>query len=407
MKFSIITPEHQINNVFINELYDSIKQQSYSNWEWILYLNGECKPKNIPDNIKKDNRVKIYEGESHPNIGYLKNKAFCLGDGDILVEVDHDDILAPNCLEELNIAFQDESIGFVYSNDLLYDLREKKLPFSSYYGWTYTLEKFRDEEYYKMDSFPITSHSLSRIWYAPDHVRAWRKTTYHSLGGHNKELSVCDDYELIIRSYLNTKVKFVPKALYYYRYLEDSSNTSLQKMTEIQTEMMCIFHKYGYELAEREAELKNLTKIDISQKYGRRKDYVSFPDDIDITNGIPLPDDSVFIVNAIDILQKFADPTFAMSEIYRVLCDGGWAFIQVPSTDGRGAFQDPSHKSYWNQNTFWYYTNKHKAQFINNTKIRFQNFRLDTILQEDNIAITNAWLCAIKSDTKRPHPIDI
>jgi len=27
MKFSIITPEHQINNVFINELYDSIKQQ--------------------------------------------------------------------------------------------------------------------------------------------------------------------------------------------------------------------------------------------------------------------------------------------------------------------------------------------------------------------------------------------
>ena len=112
-------------------------------------------------------------------------------------------------------------------------------------------------------------------------------------------------------------------------------------------------------------------------------------------------------MNAIDILQKFADPTFAMSEIYRVLCDGGWAFIQVPSTDGRGAFQDPSHKSYWNQNTFWYYTNKNKAQFINNTKIRFQNFRLDTILQEDNIAITNAWLCAIKSDTKRPHPIDI
>ena len=49
MKFSIITPEHQINNVFINELYDSIKQQSYSNWEWILYLNGQCKKQNIPE----------------------------------------------------------------------------------------------------------------------------------------------------------------------------------------------------------------------------------------------------------------------------------------------------------------------------------------------------------------------
>jgi len=35
-----------------------------------------------------------------------------------------------------------------------------------------------------------------------------------------------------------------------------------------------------------------------------------------------------------------------MKEIYRVLCDGGWAMIEVPSTDGRGAWQDPTHCCY-------------------------------------------------------------
>jgi len=99
-----------------------------------------------------------------------------------------------------------------------------------------------------------------------------------------------------------------------------------------------------------------------------------------------------------------------MAEIYRVLADDGWVFIQVPSTDGRGAFQDPTHVSYWNENCFWYYTRKDKAMFIRNDKIRFQEFKLDTFWWEprsDNIAITDAWLVAIKSDKRRPHPVKI
>jgi hypothetical protein len=96
-----------------------------------------------------------------------------------------------------------------------------------------------------------------------------------------------------------------------------------------------------------------------------------------------------------------------MSEIYRVLADGGWAFIEVPSTDGRGAFQDPTHVSYWNENSFWYYTRKDKARFIRNDTIRFQDFRLDTIWWDDKIAVTNAWLVAIKDNKRRPHPVKI
>ena len=412
-KFSIITPEHEKKNIpYLLELFETIQNQTYSNWEWVLYLNGDCKINDIPSEIKKDERVKIYNGESSENVGFVKNKAFHLGRGDILVEVDHDDMISYDCLEELNKAYQDPKIGFVYSNELLYDLRENPIFWDPNYGWTHTIHEFRGRKCYSMDSFLPSSHSMSVIWYVPDHIRSWRKTVYQELGGHDPTLNICDDHDLIIRSYLNTEFKFIPKILYYYRFLETPSNTSIKRLGSIQKKTFELFHKYAFQVAEYDADKRNLLKVDISPFYNRRSGCLSLGDETsdvpcDLNDGIPLEDNSVFVLYANDILQKLKDPIKSMSEIYRVLSDGGWAFIEVPSTDGRGAFQDPTHVSYWNENSFWYYTRKDKAQYIRNTDIRFQEYRLDTVWWENNIAVTNAWLCAIKSDKRRPHPVMI
>ena len=165
-KFSIITPEHKKDNIpFLMELFDTIKSQTYDNWEWILYLNGDCKPGHLPQELKDHPQVKFYTGITNPNVGFIKNKAFSLGQGDILVEVDHDDLLSEDCLEELNIAFQDEEVGFAYSEDLLYDMRgdEYKIPWNAENGWTYKWMNFRGEDFIKIDSFPPTSHSIGII----------------------------------------------------------------------------------------------------------------------------------------------------------------------------------------------------------------------------------------------------
>ena len=95
-----------------------------------------------------------------------------------------------------------------------------------------------------------------------------------------------------------------------------------------------------------------------------------------------------------------------MSEIYRVLAHGGWAFIEVPSTDGRGAWMDPSHVSFWNQNSFFYYTRHQQAKFIGNSKIKFMERKLETNYPskwyEDNkIPCVTAWLVAHKDDEDR------
>lgn len=412
MKFSLITPEHDPDNLpYLLELYESIINQTYENWEWILYLNNGCTPYHIPDLIKNHPKIKVvFSEETDPNIGSIKNKAFFHGVGDILVEVDHDDLITPDCLEELLKAFQDQSVGFVYSDGAMLHMKDEFSPFSNEFGWTHKTFNWQGKELISMDSFEASSHSLSYIWYAPDHVRAWRRSIYHDLGGHNTKLSVCDDHELCIRTYLFTKMVRIPKTLYIYRIT--GNNTWLERNDLIQKTTVELFKHFGRLLAEREAKLKNLLIVDVGGGINPLPGYKTI--DIrenadwvaDLNNGIPLPDNSVGVLNASHVLEHLYDKHKIMAEIHRVLAPGGWAFIEVPSTDGRGAFQDPTHVSYWNENSFLYYTDAYLANFIDNDKIKFQQYRKETWFPNEwlknlNVCVTTAWLVAIKPGMPR------
>ena len=90
-----------------------------------------------------------------------------------------------------------------------------------------------------------------------------------------------------------------------------------------------------------------------------------------------------------------------MNEFYRVLVPGGWLMTGTASTDGRGAFQDPTHQSYWNPNSFWYYTNQNYAKYVKGLTARFQDTRLwqafpTTWHEENKIPYVFADLVAIK-----------
>ena len=47
-----------------------------------------------------------------------------------------------------------------------------------------------------------------------------------------------------------------------------------------------------------------------------------------------------------------------MNEAHRVLKTGGILDMLIPSTDARGWAQDPTHVSYWNENSILYFTDK-------------------------------------------------
>lgn len=420
MKISVITPEHNpANKPHLLELYKSLKNQIHKDWEWILYLNNGCLPSDIENEIIEDPQVTVFfDSEKRENIGEIKNLAFNLGTGDVLVEADHDDILTQICLSEIAEAFtKNPDVGFVYSDNAVLHMENKFVPYIAENGWTYKKYIHEGKELISMNSFEPTSHALGYIWYAPDHVRAWRTSIYKWLGGHNKELNICDDHELCIRTYLYSKMMRIPKTLYIYRVTGD--NTYLARNQAIQLKTVELFNHYAMQLAIKDARDKGLLCVDIGSGINPLQGFLSVDSrenahiKHDLNEGLPFGDNTVGVLNASHVLEHLKDPVKSMSEIHRVLAHGGWAFIEVPSTDGRGAFQDPTHVSFWNENSFLYYTDKNLAKYIGNSTIRFQEFRRETWFPNDwlrsiNVCVTTAWLVAVKEGGKRlPHVLRI
>lgn len=85
----------------------------------------------------------------------------------------------------------------------------------------------------------------------------------------------------------------------------------------------------------------------------------------DLSRPWPWADGSIAEIKAHDIIEHLPDKIQTMNEAWRVLAPGGTFDVVVPTTDGRGAFQDPQHCSYWNRNSFFYYEHKnpHRERF--------------------------------------------
>ncbi|HSF31109.1 MAG TPA: methyltransferase domain-containing protein [Candidatus Tectomicrobia bacterium] len=79
----------------------------------------------------------------------------------------------------------------------------------------------------------------------------------------------------------------------------------------------------------------------------------------DLRQPWPWPDNSVTYVYASHVIEHLPDKIFTMNELCRVLRPGGLALILIPTTEGSGAWQDPTHVSFWNRRSFLYYEAGH------------------------------------------------
>jgi O-antigen biosynthesis protein len=381
-RVSIFTPVH--SNIFLREAYESIKSQDF--FEWVVVYNNGGVPMDFGDSRVKSHILYKAPGK----IGTLKSYACARATGDILLELDCDDMLAPTAIEDVKLAFSDPKVGFAYSNAIhtMGDL--SKFPrYDESYGWKYRETKFQGHEVDEFISFKPTPEAVSRVWFGPDHFRAFRRSTYQQIGGHDTSLKVLDDSELVMRMYLATEFAHIDKPLYLYRV--HGQNSWLQYNQDIQDGVWPLYDRYIVSLIRRWAQLSNLPVIEVE----KWRDLHS------------CSDSSVAVLFAIDSFAKFADPLETMKEVYRVLVPGGWLICQVPSTDGRGAVQDPRHVSYWNQNSFLYYTNKEWAKYLG-TPVRFQAVRLYTTEKNDQqVCWTIAHLVSLKDGYRPPGLLEI
>lgn len=403
MKISIYTATH--NTQFLQEAYDSIKDQPFD--EWVILYNHRAKPIRFDDK-----RVREVVDTTDSGVGYYKRTACDFCTGDVLVELDHDDLLMPMAISMIRgIMTQHKDVGFLYSNTIRTDMEWNNLQhFNPDHGWKYRDVKYKDHDLEEVICFNPTPASVSRIWYAPDHVKAFRKEAYEKAGGYNAEHFILDDLDLMCRMYIETEFYHLNMPLYVYRV--HGQNTWLEHNKAIQDGVYPIYHKYIENMALTWARRSELTAIDLGGRFNKDERYVSVDlKDADIKADLnkkwPMADNSVGVVRANDIFEHLKNPIHTMKELHRVLVPGGYAFIQVPSTDGRGAFQDPTHVSFWNQNSFLYYTDARWARYID-TPVRFQAMFLGTTdKNQEGVCWASAHLVKLADKVKVPGIISI
>lgn len=282
--FSIFTCGYKTSQKNVEQLWDSIKSQTYSNWDWwILDDNPEGYDISYYERIK-DPRVHIIKNvTNHGNIGFNKHLIAMCCDGEYLVELDHDDELLPNCLERLKEAFDTyPDSDFVYS-----DVFEEANGQSVYYDEGFAL----GYGYYKpymikgeMKDVAVTPYvnakTVRHIVGLPNHVRCWKKEFYHRIGGHDTSLSVMDDMDLLIRTFLYGQMTKVDDVLYVQHVGIKGGGSGREGTTQAkrfgEIVRMGVFLKQRYDIAIH----KRLLELGVGDPYWNEEGgYSDLPDE--------------------------------------------------------------------------------------------------------------------------------
>lgn len=386
-RYSVFTPTHKTDRLL--EVYDSLLSQTEQDWEWIVVLNGGAQLAPM-----SDPRVKVYEYDSC-YIGELKKYACQQAEGEWLVELDHDDILLPKCLELIGRSKAD----FVYGNDIRVGNDWESMHFMGH-GWESRAFLYQGHQLREVVSPKFWPSNFSRIWYAPDHVRAWRRDFYNSIDGHNPNLRVGDDHDLICRTAIFGTVEHIDAPTYIYRVHGD--NSWMKHDMEIDSVQWNNHDVYFEQLCWKWATDNELPMLDLGGALNSHEGYTTVDRhnadvNCDLDQRWPFEDNSVGVIRAHDILEHL-DPIHAMNEAYRVLVPNGVMDILVPSTRGEGAWCDPTHKSFWNKRSFRYYTEQNMHKYLEPELVgKFQQIRcIDQDMWEDNIPYVKAELLAYK-----------
>ena len=220
--------------------FKSIQSQTLTNWEWVI-VDDSPDDKNfqyLKQHLLTDNRVRIYKRfENNGYIGNVKNESVSLCRGQYVLELDHDDEILPFVLEESVALFIEKpEVGFIYMDFInIYENGD-----NFFYGdfickgyGSYYCQKYNDKWVYVYVTPNINNITLSHLVCCPNHPRIWRKDLLLSIGNYCEYLPICDDYEIILRTALNTKIAKIHKFGYIQYMNNENNNFSLIRNAEI------------------------------------------------------------------------------------------------------------------------------------------------------------------------------
>lgn len=207
-KFSIVVPLYETADNFLRELVDSIKSQTYSNWE-ICFSDGskDCTRLSllIEEMSAKDNRIRYIASDRGPlGISANTNQAISIATGDYIVLGDHDDLFTVDALYECVKSLNEIRSDIIYTDEDKTDVETKKF-FEPHFKPDFNIGFFRSNNYIC-------------------HMFVVKKEIADIAGPFKEEYNGAQDYDYILRCTENAKViTHIPKVLYHWRFHMEST----------------------------------------------------------------------------------------------------------------------------------------------------------------------------------------
>lgn len=206
--FSIVVPLYKTQEKYLKELVESIKGQTYSNWELCLSdgSGGDSPLKEILKELEhSDSRIKVISSKESLQIAENTNAAIDIATGDYIVFADHDDILSVDALYECTKCInENQEVDMIYSD-------EDKVSMD---GQTYF------EPHFKPD---LNTDLLCSVNYFC-HLVVVKRQLLEQAGKLNGEYNGAQDYDFVLRCVENTDAVYhIPKILYHWRAHMDST----------------------------------------------------------------------------------------------------------------------------------------------------------------------------------------
>lgn len=202
IKFSILVPLNNTPEKFLMEMIDSVRNQTYKDWELCLSDGSDEEHvfiKNICEKLEiKDKRIRYKKLEKNLGISGNTNVCIDMATGDYIGLLDHGDLLHPSALFEVMKVICEKDADFVYTDEDKVDEETK-----NYSGY-----------HFKPD-FAIDN---LRAYNYICHFAVFAKSLLDKVGKFDSNYDGAQDYDMALRLVENAKcIVHIPGILYHNR----------------------------------------------------------------------------------------------------------------------------------------------------------------------------------------------
>jgi O-antigen biosynthesis protein len=205
---SVLCPVFRPDPAAFLAAVDSVRAQSYSNWELILVDDGSKNSRLteiISDLIRCDPRIRVARLSENSGISAASNRALAEARGEVSVFLDHDDMLDANALEVMLRARNATGARLLYSD-------EDKVNSAGHFSEP----NFKPDFNYR---FLLEQNYIC-------HLVMVETTLAREAGGFNAGFDGAQDHDLLLRlteQLATDQIHHVPEMLYHWRVSEIST----------------------------------------------------------------------------------------------------------------------------------------------------------------------------------------